>query len=32
MLEEGIFVEDATWERLKELAAEFGVADKLGLN
>ena len=25
LLAEGIFVEDATWERLRELADEYGV-------
>ena len=28
---EGITVEDATWERLKALAAEFGLEDRLGM-
>ena len=28
-LREGIFVEDATWERLRGLATEFGLADEL---
>ena len=28
---EGVFVEDATWARLAELAREYGVAEKLGL-
>ncbi len=32
LLQEGIFVEDATWERLQELANEFGIAAQLGLN
>jgi uncharacterized oxidoreductase len=31
-LKEGIFVEDATWKRLGSLAAEYGIADRLGLN
>ena len=31
LLAEGIFVEDATWERLGDLAAEYGVAEQLGL-
>jgi LDH2 family malate/lactate/ureidoglycolate dehydrogenase len=31
LLQEGIFVEDATWARLQALATEFGVADELGL-
>ena len=31
LLAEGIFVEDATWERLSELAREYGVAEELGL-
>ena len=31
LLQEGIFVEDATWGRLQEIANEFGVADRLGL-
>jgi LDH2 family malate/lactate/ureidoglycolate dehydrogenase len=31
LLQEGIFVEDATWERLTTLAAELGVADRLRL-
>ena len=26
-----IVVDDATWQRLEELAAELGVADKLGM-
>ena len=30
-LREGIFVEDATWERLSALAGEYGVAGELGL-
>ena len=30
-LREGIFVEDSTWERLKGLASEFGLADELGM-
>ena len=29
LLAEGIFVEDSTWERLRELAAEFGVAEQM---
>ena len=28
---EGVFVEDSTWDRLKALAEEYGVADTLGL-
>ncbi len=31
LLAEGIFVEDATWNSLKELAAEFGLSDTLQL-
>lgn len=30
-LEEGIFVEDTTWDRLKALAQEYGITGKLGL-
>ena len=29
LLEEGIFVEDATWERLKALAKELGLDERL---
>ncbi len=31
-LEEGIEVEEATWERLRELAVKYGVADELGFS
>ena len=31
LLEEGIFVEDATWERLKALANELGLDERLGM-
>ena len=31
-LKDGIFVEDATWEKLTELAIEFGCAKELGLD
>ncbi len=31
LLKEGIFVEDATWKRLTDLAAEYGVKAKLGM-
>jgi uncharacterized oxidoreductase len=31
-LQEGIFVEDTTWDKLKSLANEYGVAEQLGLN
>ncbi len=30
-IDEGIFVEDATWSRLQALAQEFGVAEELSL-
>jgi len=30
-LKEGIFVEDATWEKLTKLAVEFGIAEELGM-
>jgi uncharacterized oxidoreductase len=29
-LKEGIFIEDTTWERLKSLAEEYGIAATLG--
>ena len=32
LLTDGIFVEDATWARLTELAVEYRVADELGLS
>ena len=32
LLKEGISVEDATWERLKALAQEMGLAQKLGMS
>ncbi len=32
LLKDGIFVEDRTWERLAELAREYGVAQKLGFD
>ncbi len=31
LLQDGITIEDATWERLRELAGEFGLVEKLGL-
>ena len=31
LLREGIFVEDATWDRLKELAQKYGLAEGLGM-
>ena len=30
-LQEGIFVEDSSWEKLSDLAKEYGVADELDL-
>ena len=32
LLQDGIALEDATWERLRELAAEFGLVEKLGMS
>ena len=32
LLKEGIFVEDATWEKLKSLAVEYGLEERLGLS
>jgi len=31
-LQDGIEVEDSTWNKLKELADEYGVADKLEMS
>ena len=31
LLQDGITLEDATWERLRELAAEFGLVERLGM-
>ena len=31
LLEEGIFVEEATWERLRALASDLGLDDRLGM-
>ncbi|MCH8109925.1 MAG: Ldh family oxidoreductase, partial [Chloroflexi bacterium] len=32
MLQDGIFIEDSTWERLKSLASEYGLEGKLGMD
>ena len=32
LLAEGIYVEDATWEKLRDLASEFGLSDNLPIN